>query len=317
MTGHSPKVSCITTTYKRPKELERAIKSVNAQTYKDWEHIVVHDGPAGKKTKEIMEKYAQPNRKFIELETNHTNHTKPKNVGILASKGEYICYLDDDNEYLPTFMEVLKLELELSAVDGVYGLERMFADEKDTRGQETISFPFDPQLLIHRSYIDTNSILHKRDAVFKVGGWDETLPRFADWNLFLRMAKAGMTFKQVPIFLIRYYHNTDKNSSTRYPVKSWIDPESGITMFDPTWFSPAGCYIWGPWLGTEEPKPKVAIFSLVYDRHEYAEKTLDSIASSTEYPYEHVVVAQSDEDADFVREYAKKNNIEIEEYDGV
>ncbi|MEK0326113.1 MAG: glycosyltransferase [Nitrosopumilus sp.] len=310
-------ISVITSTYKRPRKLKHAIESVQNQTFEDWEHIIVHDGPASFETKAVIAEYKNDKRvKFIELDKNHGSHTKPKNVGLLASKGDLICYLDDDNEFLPNFMEALKLELELSGVDIVYGLERIFKNRNDKRGSQAISLPFDGQSLLIRSYIDTGAVLHRRDAVFQVGGWDETLPRFADWNLFVRMAKAGLKFKQVPIYLTKYYISHD-NSAKKHPVKSWIDPETKLTFFAPTWFNPAGCKIWGPWLGQEEPSAKVAIFSLVYDRHEYAEKTFDSLASSTKYPYEHVMVAQSEEDAEFVREYAKKNDIELEEYDGV
>tara|TARA_R110000868_G_C10972640_1_gene770682 strand:- start:17851 stop:19287 length:1437 start_codon:yes stop_codon:yes gene_type:complete len=289
-------ISCITTTYNRPKTLERAINSVIAQTHEDWELIVVHDGPASVETRDLMAEFIIDKRiKFIETEKNHGNHTKPKNVGILASKGEYISYLDDDNEYCPTFMEVLKMELELSQVDAVYGLERIFKDENDTRGSEAISFPFNPQWLIFRSYIDTNAVLHKRDAVFQVGGWDETLPRFADWNLFVRMAKAGLKFKQVPIFLTKYYL-TKGNSAEKYPVESWKDPQNGIQMFAPTFFDPAGCYIWGPWLGGEEPQPKVAIFTITYDRLEYTKKMWESMNDSTKYDFRWFVWDNSKEE---------------------
>lgn len=307
-------ISCITTTYNRPKELERCIKSVDNQSNEDWEHIIVHDGPASQETKDVIAKYKRKNRKFIELKENHGNHTKPKNEGIKASKGEYICYLDDDNEYLPSFMDTLKMELELSGVDVVYGLERIYQDENDERGSEAISFPFDPQLLLRRSYIDTNVVLHRREAVDKVGGWDEKLPRFADWNLFVRMTKAGVLFKQVPILVTKYYM-TKGNSAEKYPVKSWIDPQTQLRFFDPTWFNPAGCDIFLGYLGEnkKQTEPKVVIFSLWYERPEYSMQMAETMKASG-YPYELVVVAQTPEDAKLARKYTKhvienKNNV--------
>lgn len=300
-------ISCITTTYNRPRKLKHAIESVQKQTFEDWEHIIVHDGPASDETKAVMAEYKDDKRvQFIETEKNHGNHTKPKNTGILASKGEYICYLDDDNEYLPTFMESLKLELELSGVDVVYGLERIFKDRNDERGSQAISFPFNAQLLLNRSYIDTNAVLHRRDAVFQVGGWDETLPRFADWNLFVRMAKAGLSFKQVPIYLTKYFMSED-SSAKRFPVDSWVDQRTGLTMFDPTWFNTAGCYIYGPWLGDdreEEKNPKVAIFTITYDRLEYTKKMYESLQNSTRYPFDLYVYDNGSKDG--TAQYLKK-----------
>jgi glycosyltransferase involved in cell wall biosynthesis len=281
-----PEVSIITSTYRRTYELERAIKSVQAQTFKDWEHIVVYDGPADQATKEMVAKY--PHVKLIETEKNHGNHTKPKNVGILASKGKYICYLDDDCEYLPNFIDVLKLELELGGYDVVYGDERIFKTEEDRVGEEAISMEFNGQFLLNRSFIDTNVAFHTREAVFSIGGWDETLPRFADWNLFVRMAKSGKKFKHIPIFVTRYYVSED-NSAKKTPTRSWVDEETGITMFEPVGWNPSSCYIYGPWLGNdreEEKNPKVAIFTVTYDRLEYTKRMHESMKSSTEYHFD-------------------------------
>jgi glycosyltransferase involved in cell wall biosynthesis len=275
-----PEVSIITSTYNRPKELERAIKSVDAQSFTDWEHIIVHDGTPSKETHEIIKKYTSDKRTFYALPKNYGNHTKPKNEGIKQAKGEYICYLDDDCEYMPNFVDTLKLELELSGVDVVYGDERMFKDEKDRRGEPAISLDFSGQFLLKRSFIDTNVAFHRREAVFDIGGWDETLPRFADWNLFVRMAKWGKSFKHVPIFVTRYYI-TKGNSAERFPVDSWV--EEGLTMFDPTWFNPSSCYIYLPYLGNdkeEEKNPKVAIFTVTYDRLEYTKKMYESMRNS-------------------------------------
>lgn len=294
------RISCITSTYNRPKELERAIKSVNNQNIEDWEHIIVHDGPASDETKAVIDKYADPRRKFIELPENHGHHTKPKNVGIMASTGQYICYLDDDNEYFPSFMQILSTTLDMDMIDVVYGLERIFKDENDERGSEAISAPFDPQFLLYRSYIDTNVAMHTRKAIFSVGGWDETVPRFADWNLFVRMAKAGLWFKQVPTVITKYYSSKD-SSAARYPVKSWMDHEMGLMIFDPTYFNTASCFIYLDYLQEakspddqemvkqyqqKEKNPKVAIFTLTKDRLEYTMKMQQSMKEGSQYPFD-------------------------------
>lgn len=277
-------ISCITTTYQRPKELERAIKSVDAQTHEDWEHVIVYDGKADEETLAVIKKYQRPNRKFIELEKNYGHHAHPKNVGVMQSKGEYICYLDDDNEYLPNFMGTLLTELQFNQWDVTYGQMRMFKSRRDKQGTLAISLPFNGQFLLRRSFIDTNMALHTRAIIEEVGGWDESLPRFADWNLFVRMAKAGARIRQVPIFLTKYYLSK-KNSAERFPVKSWTDEETGILMFDPTWWNPSSCYIQLPYLGKKHPEPKVAIFMLTKDRLEYTKRTIKSLKSSTKYPF--------------------------------
>ena len=310
----NPKISVITTTYNRYKGLERAIKSVQSQTFEDYEHIIVDDASSDR-TKNIAEQYAKQDKriKYIRRDDNYGNHTRPKNEGIKASKGEYIAYLDDDNQYLPTFLENNLTELQLSSYDVVYSDMRMFKHKPDGTEEDLgkgIAMHYDPQLLMNRNYIDTNMVLHKKEAVLRVGGWDETLPRFADWNLFVRMTKAGISFKRIPIYQTKYFL-TDDNSAAKHPVKQWTDPETGLNMFDPTWFSPTGCYIWGPWLGGSEIEPTVAIFTITYDRLEYTKRMWETMLHSTEYPFDWYVWdnGSSDDTPKWLKEMEEKEDI--------
>lgn len=286
--GSKPKVSVIISTFDRPKLLPRALKSVLAQTFTDFECIVVHDADAvPPPSQTAFDETVGKDKRFriIALGRHHGKDTAPKNKGIQESKGEYIAYLDDDNEFLPNHLEVLVNEIELADVDVVYGDMRVFDPKKPDEPQQAIAMDFNYQFLINRCFIDTSEVLHKREAVFTVGGWDETLPRFVDWNLWVRMAKAGLKFKRVPIYITKYWITPD-NSAAKQPVRTWEDDKTGLMMFDPTWWSPAGCYVWGPWLGGKEPKPRVAIFMITYDRLEYTQRTIESLKKSTKYPYD-------------------------------
>lgn len=100
-------VSVVITTYNRVNELKRAIKSVVQQSYKNLEIIVVDDNvdnSISEKVKSIVEAF---NDKRIILKKNEKNlgGAISRNVGIQASKGNYVAFLDDDDEYLPTKIE--------------------------------------------------------------------------------------------------------------------------------------------------------------------------------------------------------------------
>lgn len=314
-----PKISIITTTYNRSAQLERAIKSVQDQTFQDYEHIIVDDASTDK-TEELVRKYQKEDERiqYYKRDKNFGNHSQPKNDGIRLSKGEYIAYLDDDNAYLPTFLDNNLTEIEMSGVDVVYSDMRMFT-EKDGKEEDLgkgIALNYDPQFLLNRNYIDTNMVLHKRDAVYRVGGWNEDIPRFADWNLFVRMAKAGLSFKRVPVYQTKYYL-TDDNSAHKHPVHSWQDPETGMNMFDPTWFSPSGCYIQGPWLGEEDERemfPRVAIFTITYDRLEYTQHMFQSMRDSTDYGFDWFVFDNGSKDG--TQEWLKEIDWAPQQYEG-
>ena len=100
------KVSIIIPTYKRSDLLERAIKSVINQTYKNIEIIVVDDNVNNSKEHlqnlKIIEKY--PQIIYIKNKKN-LGGGLTRNVGIKASTGEYIAFLDDDDEFYPTKIE--------------------------------------------------------------------------------------------------------------------------------------------------------------------------------------------------------------------
>ena len=110
---HKPdpfKVSVIIPTYNRPHLLERAIKSVLAQTYKGFELIIVHDGPftsqdIHSQTEIVINKYTRDRRvRWKKLEENRGS-SETRNHGFSLSRGQYIVFLDDDNEFLPDYLK--------------------------------------------------------------------------------------------------------------------------------------------------------------------------------------------------------------------
>ncbi|MDD4986728.1 MAG: glycosyltransferase family 2 protein, partial [Dehalococcoidales bacterium] len=155
-------VSVITSTYNRNSLLfERCIPSVKAQTYPLIEHIIVSDG----ENQELLDCFGG-----YGVEKDHTRYyatpyhyddwgSSPKNVGVLMSQGEYIAYLDDDNEYLPEHIEKLVHLLQETRTDLVYSKFR-WLPEGTVRGT--------PDLRLGQ--IDTSAILHKRELLRK-GFW--------------------------------------------------------------------------------------------------------------------------------------------------
>ena len=141
-------VSIILSTYNRPKELKRAIESVLKQSYQNWELIVVDD-KSPYDWEEVKKTLPEdPRIKYLQLEKNHGKDTKPKNTGILASKGDLIGYLDDDNEFATRHIERLVAELETSGADIAY-CEMDIVDPQGNRAKG-ISMDFDAQFLLNR-----------------------------------------------------------------------------------------------------------------------------------------------------------------------
>lgn len=277
-------ISVIISTYNRLNKIKKAVQSVLNQTYADFELIVVDD-KSKDDTQAVVEAFKDHRIHYIRLKRNSGFDCKPKNTGILASKGDYIAFLDDDNQYRPDHLAVLFEAIEKDqTLDMVYG-DRWLIDETGRiKRQLGISHDFDPLLLMSRNFIDTSDVLIKRKALFDVGGWDERYKKYVDWNLWIRMNKYGKKFKRVPIVITDYFLHEDMKSNR---VKTKKDSQ---TAFVPDW-DPYDLEIELPYLNTSvRTQPKVAIFTITYDRLDYTKKSFKSLKKTAGYPYTHFVI---------------------------
>lgn len=297
-------ISVIISTYQRPDRLKKAIKSVLSQSYQDFEIIVVDDRSKDT-TKAVIEAFGDPRIHFIELSRHFGCDTKPKNEGIKASKGEYIAFLDDDNEYRPDHLAILLKEItQNDKLDIVYG-DRWLVDETNRISPQLgIARDHDPVFLMQRNYIDTSDALVKRQALFDIGGFDERYKKYIDWNLWVRMDKYGKRFKHVSMILTNYHLHQQMKSET---VKTKNDTQ---TAFAPEWDA-YDCEIVLPHLGTEILEPKVAVYSLTYDRLEYTKKSFKSLEKTAGYKYDHFVVDNGSTDltVEYLSDYVSHENL--------
>ena len=299
-----PIVSVITSTYNRSEKLIRAINSVIDQSFEDWEMIVVDDASTDD-TEDRVGEIDDDRVKYIKLGKNFGNDTRPKNTGIMTAKGRYIAFLDDDNVYRKDHLQALVSAMEKSNVDCVYG-DRFLTVDGEPQGLGVYS-EYNPMLLLVRNYIDTSDVLMKRETIFDLGGFDENYKKYIDWNLWVRAAKANKKFQRVPLVLTDYYIDDDSKSKR----------EEDTVNNMPAW-NPMDCEVRLDYLGKKEPL-KVAIFSLTYDRLEYTKECFDSMYKTAGYPIDvHVIVDNGSKDGtiEWVKEYCKTNDIELEVVNG-
>ena len=266
----------ITTHAKRAQLCKKAVESVLAQTYPDLEVIVVDDASTDD-TQQVIESIKDSRIKYFRRKRSRGLQGICKNKGVRESKGEYIAFLDSDNTYRPDHLRVLIQQFELDPkLDVVYG-DRWVNDGKNSG--IGIYNDFRLPVLLDHNFIDTSDSLIKREAIFKIGGWDERYKRFADWNLYLRLAKAGFNFKRVPQIITDY--NLAKDSISHDPIGNMWDP------YD--------LEIYQPYL-SQVPYIKVALFTITYDRLGYTKKSFDSLKKTAGYSYDHYIVDNGSKD---------------------
>ena len=209
-------VSVVIPTYKRSDKIERAIKSVINQTYKNLEIIVVDDNAKNKeereKTRNIVKKYK--NVKFIENKEN-LGGALTRNIGIENALGDYIAFLDDDDEYVNSKIEKqLKLLKEKVKENRKVGMIYCYKNILDNNGNIKYKGKVDFEgncLFEHMEFcIETTSTwLCTKKALYDAGLF-ENVRAHQDNILLLKMLANDYEVYRVPEPLVNFYlHNGD------------------------------------------------------------------------------------------------------------
>ena len=186
------KVSVIIPTYNRAEFLRSSIESALKQTFTDLE-IIVSDDKSTDHTREVVRSFKDRRIKYI-LNQGNKGVSAARNLGILASEGEYIAFLDDDDEWLPDKLQrqVEVLDKSKPNICGVYS-NRLIIDKltgniiSDNPGAGKLKGNLLYQLVIGNPIITPTVILRKR-CLDEVGLFDETMSYMEDRDLWIRLS---------------------------------------------------------------------------------------------------------------------------------
>lgn len=203
-------VSIIIPTYQRPEKLKIAIESVLKQSYNSFEILVINDSNEEVQVIELIEKLEdQRIRYFRNLRTKGANGAR--NTGIINSKGNFIAFLDDDDEWLPGKLEsqlncINSKQLEFGAVYSAYQIEsnNNWNNYYGIKEGKIIN-----EILLDKVKICTGSNLLVKAEVFeKTGLWDEELLRQQDLEFLIRLLNHYQLAYDNNIVAKIYGHNT-------------------------------------------------------------------------------------------------------------
>ncbi len=171
----------------RPGSLARALASVLAQDEPDFETLVV-DGSAPALTADQLPALADPRVRLLSGVTAGVGAAR--DTGLRAARGELIGWCDDDDEWTTDHLRVLADVLRRAPdVDLVYGDSRW--EQDGVVSPPPWSVDVDLVLLSHQNYIFASDALARTRAARSAGGFDPLLPAHEDWDLWLRMSRAG------------------------------------------------------------------------------------------------------------------------------
>ncbi|MCX9083030.1 MAG: glycosyltransferase family 2 protein [Candidatus Methanoperedens sp.] len=193
--GEKPLVSVIIPTYNRANLIGRAIQSAIDQTYQNIEIIIVNDA-SNDNTEEIVTKFRNKDVVYIRHENNKGGGAA-RNTGIIASRGQYIAFLDDDDEWLND-----KLEKQVNAIKtlspewgGIYCGFYRISDKKTEKVEVFKQGDLKTELLREKFDIGSSStLLFIKKIILEIGLFDETFERNQDYELLIRFFRKYKLF---------------------------------------------------------------------------------------------------------------------------
>lgn len=199
-------ISVIIPAYNQGHYLGEAIQSVLDQTYPDFEVIVVDDGSTDK-TAQVACSFSDPRVRYIHQENRGLSAAR--NTGILRSSGKYLTFLDSDDLFVADKLETLLNAMQRDPELGFVAGQAVLIDENALPLGKVFDTPLpeNPAHLLLWNPLHVCSVLLRRDWQQKVGLFDESLQAYEDWDMWLRLARAGCRMGWVPhpVSLYRFH----------------------------------------------------------------------------------------------------------------
>lgn len=220
--GNCPKVSIIITTYKRKKEMVvRAVKSAINQTYLNTEIVVVDDSPSDYLHREdVRQAILALGDERIKVIWHDTNRgaCAARNTAIRASNGEYVIYLDDDDEFLPEMIEKRLAGFTDSDIGLVYSKRylcpngdksKMYVPEQKMIAGDIFKYVMQDNIICAFPMV-------RRECFDTCGMFDEEQLSAQDYEMWLRiLQKYKANYVDEPLAIV-YLHDEGRITSTPY-----------------------------------------------------------------------------------------------------
>lgn len=206
-------ISIITITYNSAKSLQRALDSVQSQHYKDIEHIIV-DGASTDGTKDLIAAYAKqhPNVRWVSEKDDGIYNAL--NKGIRMATGDVIGFLhSDDVLYSSDSIGHIAAAFGDETVDVVYGDLQYCNGGKVVRRWK--SNEFNPSALKYGWMPPHPTVYVRRKVYEQVGEYDEWFRISADFDMMIRIFKAGYRSKYIPEVLVSMETGGASNKNTK------------------------------------------------------------------------------------------------------
>lgn len=208
----TPTIAIVIATCNHARMLSRCLDSVAAQRRPADEVVVVDDGSTDE-TASVLAELRLSGLRYIHQPNQGVSAAR--NNGLAASSADYLLFLDDDDTLPPEALELLTDALTAAPrPDVVHGDWDFVLDRSGQHLRQPADLGANPiETLLCRNPMALHSLLLRREPVVALGGFRDRQGALEDWELWLRLAAAGATFRHVPHVVAHYHWRPGSGSS--------------------------------------------------------------------------------------------------------
>lgn len=204
----TPKVSVIIPSYKTAHLIARCLDTVMAQTFQDFEAIVVNDGsPDTPELEKVLQPYMD---RIVYIKQENKRCAGARNTAIQHARGEFLAFLDSDDTWYPEHLaSQMRQFADDPSLDLVYcnsllvgdpTREMPFMERCPSNGPATFE-----SLVVEKCQIPISTVVVRKQAIVKAGGFDETVPRCDDYDMWVRTAFHGAKIGYIRKLTVHMY----------------------------------------------------------------------------------------------------------------
>jgi glycosyltransferase involved in cell wall biosynthesis len=194
--------SIIIPTFNRARLISRAIESVIAQDFIEWEMIVIDDGSSDS-TGDVVRTYSEFDMRIFYHYSENQGAAAARNLGCSFASGKYFTFLDSDDEYLPSHLSIRAEKIAAEpAIELLHGIAEVIGDQ-------FVADRNDPSKLVPISdCIIGGTFFIRRDLFKRLGGFTD-MPYSDDNDFFRRATEIGALIKKIEEPTYRYYRTEE------------------------------------------------------------------------------------------------------------
>ena len=277
-------------TYNRAQFLPRAVATVLAQTESDWELIIVDDGSTDDTTS-VADGFADPRCSILPVP--HGGISRARNSGIAHARGEWIAFLDDDDEWSPTYLErQLACAATIPAALAVYCVSQSVHDS-GRPGRLAPTYTYSGDLfapMCRHGYPRMSATMIRRSAYASIGGFRPETEAAEDCDLLMRLALQSPFVGNPEVLMIRHEHGGDQLSHDAQRARDGFAAIAPLARRSVT--ARGGQLAWMRWLRWHLGEAEITLIASTPtpERRNAAAAALHSLA--TELPWSLPVMAR-------------------------